>query len=138
MATTWKLYHDSALTNPVESGDTAAFTAIAGGGDDLQLWYGSTNPDVQIQATSDPGVDPITLTPVAYGSGQPTSSIKLALSQAGLASATGGAALTVGTTLTSGSANAVSVWVRWTASGTTADSYTGISIDSNDVTETPV
>lgn len=140
MSTTWQLFHDSALTNPVEAGDPIALTAAYGGSADLQLWYGSTTASVRIQSTTSPGTNPITLTPVdaASGSGQPNTALKLASTQAGLASATGGAALALGTTLSSGVGNAVSLWVRWTPSGTTAGTFTDLSINSNDVTESPV
>lgn len=76
------------------------------------------------EAASNPGVDQITLsiTDADPGAHQETTSIKLARTEAGLATAVPGAALDLGTSITAGAAGAVEVWVQWTDS--TAVAYT--------------
>lgn len=138
MAITFTVFHDSALTSPVTSGAPISLTALEGGHVDIQLWFGSASSSVQIQDEASPGSAQITLTPhdSATGSGQPASSVKLALTQGALDSATGGAGLDIGHTVQSGSANAVSFWWRWTPSGSTAAEYTDISLITQNLKET--
>jgi hypothetical protein len=174
MAITFTLYEDAGLT--ILADTSLAITAesdLSDGYHDFQFYFGSTTADVMLRASSNPGVDPIQITPTyilqsrasstAYVLGDsaipspangyryevttagtsggsaptwntslgstttdgtvvwtlvaedsPTSEIKLALTQAGLDSATGGAALTLGTTLLSEPSNAVEFWVRVT------------------------
>ena len=199
--TTFKLYTDSGLTQLY--GGTSTFTHesdLSDGSQDLQLWFGSNTASRQLQATSNPGTDNITLTPTdilpawqastAYilgdtiepttdngfryvcstagttGASEPTWSttigntvtdgtviwavsaqthepteIKLATTAAGLDSATAGAALSLGTTVTSGVGNAVEINIRVTNTVTTVSTNVGnpeISIDINSVIETAV
>lgn len=71
---------------------------------------------------------------------QPTE-VKLATTAGGLDSATGGAALSLGNTLTSGVGNAQAVHIRITNAVTTVSDNSGtpeIGININDVTETAV
>ncbi len=80
----------------------------------------------------------VTWTLVAEDS--PTSEVKIAATQAGLTAATGGAAFNLGTTLLSGSANAVEFWVRVTNTITQVSSSLGtpeLGITLNPVSETP-
>lgn len=60
----FKLYTDSGLTTPF-SGlyQLLHQTDLSDNPQDFQLWFGSTNSLNHVQATSDPGVDQITLTP---------------------------------------------------------------------------
>ncbi|MDV7391110.1 hypothetical protein RZS08_07150 [Arthrospira platensis SPKY1] len=74
-------------------------------------------------------------TDAAPGSGIETSAIRLALSSAGLASATPGAALSVGATLNSGPAGAVVVYVRTARGSLGVGSYSGLSLATNSVVE---
>lgn len=175
MPTSFKLYTDSGLTT--EYGGVATLTHqtdLSDNPQDIQLWLGSTNSAVKLQANSNPGVDNINLTPAfllsvwqastAYvvadrrvptvqngyvyavksitgggttGASEPTwptaigstvvdnevtweclskdhdtTEIKLATTVAGLTSATGGAALSLGTEILGGSVNAVEVNIR--------------------------
>lgn len=131
------LYLDASLTTPAtvplafqqdDQGDTPAHQR--------QFFIGSTDETGTVfEAASDPGVDQITLsiTDAASGSGQPASSIKLALTQVGLASATGGAALNLGTSIESGIAGAVEIWVQWDDSTETAATDTSLSIGLNEI-----
>lgn len=75
------------------------------------------------------------------GKKHPNTEIKLALSSGGLSGATGGAALSLGTSITSGSTNAVAVYIRVTNTVTTAMDTTGhpdIKLYMNEVIETAV
>ncbi len=81
-----------------------------------QFWIGSTDASIRFRALSNPGIDQVQLQIVdsASGSGQPASAIKLATTQAGLATAIGGATLDLGVEILSGVANALPVWVQFT------------------------
>lgn len=197
----FKLYTDSGLTSLY--GGTTTLTHASDLSDnpqDMVLYFGSPLTGRQLDATSNPGVDPITLTPTdilpewvastAYalgdnaeptagngyryeatvagttGASEPTwpttvgssvadggvtwvcvseshqpAEIKLATTAAGLDSATGGAALTLGTSLASESANAIEVHIRVENAVTTVSNNVGnpeVGIDINSVTETAV
>jgi len=136
---TFALYTDSGLTTGF-SGVLSVFQNVDGstGPVDTQLWLGSTAVGKTLQAESDPGVDQITITPTdaAPGTGHPASEIKLALTQGGLAAATGGAALNLGTAITSGVGNAVTFWIRVQDSTLTAGVSTELSFPTNLLIET--
>lgn len=187
---TFKFYTDSGLTTAF-SGlyQLTNETDLSDNPQDKLLYFGSAQADSArtLQATSNPGVDQITLTPTfilgewvastAYSLGDllepttpntykykatsvssdqksnsveptwpttigstvvdnnvvwtcyahvhPITEIKLATSSGGLSSATGGAALNIGTTLTSGTANKVAVYIRFTNSLTSINTNTG-------------
>jgi hypothetical protein len=112
---TFHLYTNAGLT-VLFSGTLTVNQNIDGssGPVDQQLWIGSTATGKTLQADSNPGVDQIVMsvTDSAPGSGNPASDVKLALTQGGLAGATGGASLNLGTTILSLVANAVTFWVR--------------------------
>jgi hypothetical protein len=92
------------------------------------------------EANSDPGVDAIVVSIVDAnaGTGAPATEFKLALSSGGLTSATAGAALTLSSSITSGVANAVPIYTRRDSVLGVAGSYTDISIETNELLETPV
>lgn len=196
---TFKLYEDSGLTTPF--GGTLSVTHqsdLSDGDQDFVLYFGSNGSSVQLQATVNPGVDDITLTPAdilpewvastaqalddsaeptvgnnrryvvttagTTGASEPTwptaigssvvdasvvwtcvaeshepAEIKLAATAVGLDSATAGAALALGNTILSGTANAKQVHIRVTNAVTTVSSNSGqpeLGIDINGVTET--
>ena len=127
---TWALYADPGLTNDLSTG--VPVTQVLGGTyTDVVLYYGNPATNRVLQAASAPGADPITITPAdaSVSSGVETSMLKLALTSAGLDSATAGAALNVGAQLSSGVSNAVEVWLRVDAGALTAGSYTDASLD---------
>lgn len=97
------------------------------------LFIGSVDPAIKFRALSDPGVDQVSLQIVdtASGSGQPASAVKLALTEAGLASATGGAALNLGVQLLSEVANAVSIWVQFDDATAVVATDTAIKLQFN-------
>jgi len=81
---------------------------------DTQLWIGSTAVGKTLQADSDPGVDQIvmSISDSAPAMGNPATDVKLASTQGGLAGATPGASLNLGTSILSGVGNAVTFWIR--------------------------
>lgn len=174
MAITFLLYDDAALTTPSDLTKLInAESDLSDGNHDFQFYFGSTDVDQVLQASSNPGVDNIVLTPTyilqaranstAYSLGDsavpspvngyryevttagttassaptwgtiqggtttdgsvvwtlvaedsPITEIKLATTQAGLTAATGGAALSIGTSISSGVAGAYQFWMRVT------------------------
>ena len=110
------LYLDAALTTPAavplvfQQDDQGSIAPHQ-----RQFFVGSNDAGALFEALSAPGVDPITLsiTDDAPGSGQAAGDIKLASTQAGLTTATPGAALGLGTSISAGPAGAQEVWVQW-------------------------
>lgn len=138
---TWKFYHDSALTEEVTALNPLSATQGGGLGPvDSVVYFGSTGTDLQLQAHSDPGVDPVQIEiyDSAGGSGAPATEFKLALSSGGLAGAVAGAALSLSHTLLSGVANAVPIHVRRTSALTAIGTYTDAYPRSGEVEEAPV
>lgn len=130
---TWKFYADAGMTAqlaslPLQLPDT-------GGSVEAIIYFGSPSSGKTLQAASGPGTDPITITPAdsAGGSGLAASSVQLALSYAGLAAATPGAGVAVGSTLASGAA--VAVFARLTLGATAVGSYADLSLETNAVIE---
>lgn len=143
MTISFAFFHDSSLTQEVSSGNPITATQDTTntlGPVDKQLWFGSTTASVKARANSSPGVDQITVSiaDANAGTGEPTTSIKLATSQAGLPAATAGAALNLGTQVLSGSANAITLWLRMDDATLTAGSYTDLSLVTNNLDEDPV
>lgn len=197
---TFKLYTDVGLTSLF----TGLFqltheTDLSDNPQDLQLWFGSNTASRTLEATSNPGVDQISLTPTdimavwvtatvyslgdcrqptvangnryevttagTSGASEPTwpttgigsivvdgtvvwtlvsakhltTEIKLALTAGGLPGATGGAALDLGATLTSGVGNAIEVNIRVTNAVTDVGSNANcvaLAANINEVQET--
>jgi len=175
MAFTFQFFSDSALTTPYTGITARQLFDGSGAADDFQAWFGSaeTVDTRKVQATSDPGVDQITVGPAytgaraewqastAYvltdevrttthngyyyecttagttGGTEPTwpttigatvsdgtvvwtnagvqrevEELKVATTQGGLDGATAASTINIGTSVNSGSANAVEVWIR--------------------------
>ena len=137
MSFSFTLHQDAALTLPVTgtlvfNGDLTSPAPM-----DKELWFGSPVTASKCQAVSNPGVDQIALSVAdsAPASGEPASAIKLALTQAGLASAKGSASLNLGVTVNSDAANAVPVWVRFTDTTGSLGTYTDLSLSFNNLVE---
>lgn len=107
-------YSDAGLTTTV--GSTADFTQSVDGSTGAvvrTVYYGSTSVGRTLRAASDPGVDPIILsivdsTPLA---GSPVGDVTLALEETFYGRAPG-AALSLGTQILGGVANAVPIYIR--------------------------
>ena len=139
MALTFKLYNDAALTSefsgtlPTSHNSTGSTGRV-----DNKLYLGSTVAGKTLEADSNPGVDQLTLTPEdsAVGSGHEVAEVKLALSLAGLSSATGGAAINLGASILSEVANALEIWVGIEAVYLTVGVSTELSLTTNVLRET--
>jgi hypothetical protein len=107
---------------------------------DRVAYLGSVLPAVKYLATIDPGVAPILVSIVDAVTGLqlPGSTIRLALTEAGLDVATPGADLAVGAEILSGSANAVEVWIRIDAAAAAAGLYDNLSLVTSETVEVPV
>lgn len=103
---------DDGLVSPETT--RAVIEVIGAGHVDISTVVGDPNAAFYWQAASNPGVDPIQvmIDDTAPGTGFDTSMVALALTQAGLDSATPGAALTLGNTINGGAGNGVKVWAR--------------------------
>lgn len=131
---TWKFYADAGLT-VLATGGVAVVSSETH--TDRRLWFGSPAIGKVAQAAPEPGTTPIEIIPadVAAGSGIEASAIRLSLSAAGLGSATPGAALTVGTTLTGGPGGAVIVYVRTSRGALGIGNYADLSLVTTPLVE---
>lgn len=130
MAQTFFLYNDAALTSQFDPASGDKIQAESDGGShDRALYLGSTDTTKVLEAASNPGVDQITVTPTdsAPGLDHETTEIKLALTSAGLDTATAGAALDLGLSISGGAANAVPIHIRLT-DGTAGVASTELSL----------
>ena len=134
------VFRDAALTEPFDPVDGGIGAWSKQGDTAVGVFYvGATDAGFKLQATSNPGVDPIALSIVdsSPGSGVEATAIRLAVSEAGLAAATPGAALNIGDTVLGGAVNAIEVWFDW-ANSIGGGEYTEISIDIVPPDEVPV
>lgn len=111
---TYGFYSDAALTQ-------AAATVTAEQNQDgssapvvREVWLGDPEANFLVQDWTNPGVNDIevSVTDTNPGSGHEAAEIKLATSQAGLASAPPGAALVIGASQNSGPAGAVHIYIE--------------------------
>lgn len=139
MTLSFKLYNDAALTSEF-NGTLQTSHNVTGstGRVDNKLYLGSVAVSKTLEADSNPGVDQITLTPsdAAVGSGHEVAEVKLALSQAGLTAATGGAALNLGASILSGVPNALEVWTGIEDVTAVVGVSTELSLTTNALRET--
>lgn len=143
MALSFKFYHDAALTSEITALNPLTATQDTAGGlgaVDKTIYFGSTATGTKAQVSANPGVTAISISIVDAnaGTGSPASEIKLALSSGGLAGATGGAALTLSHTVTSGVANAVPIFTRRASALVVAGTHTDLSLATQSLVELPV
>ena len=132
MATTFKLFKDSGLTQAFVPG-TDFIGPVTNPPEDFVLYLGSNTAANKIEADSDPGVDQITvsITDSDPGNNLEDTDVKLALSNAGLTGATGGADLDLGTVINGGVGNAVAIHIRVSYSGgLTSDQTVGLALNT--------
>ncbi|WP_430010333.1 hypothetical protein [Methylophaga lonarensis] len=136
MSTSLKFYADAGLTQ--ELGQLVINQLANGSTPDVDnvVYLGSTVTGSVFEAQSDPGVDDIVVSIVDDdpGNGVEVSDIRLALTQAGLNTATPGEPLVLGPEINAGAGNAIPVYVR-SATPAIAASSTEISLETNDVIE---
>lgn len=131
---TFKFYNDSALTSEITGFVTATLNVDGSTGTfTKQVFLGSTASGKTLQAESNPGVDNISISVVdaAPGTGHPASDVKLATTSGGIAGATPGAALTVGTSVLSGVGNKFEFWIGITDSTGVVGTSTELSLTTN-------
>lgn len=123
------VYKDAGLTELFDDAvDTLDAQAVNGASGYGVFYVGSPDEDIKIQATSDPGIDPIEISidDASPGSGVEDTHIKLSLSS-DFSGSTGGASLSLGATINGGVGNAVPVYYQWSNS-IGAGTYTEISL----------
>lgn len=140
MAITFKFYHDSALTEEITVANPLSAVQDDVGSlapTDYQIYFGSTASGTSVQATSNPGVDPIevSLLDSDVGTGEVVEAVKLSTTLLGLDAAVAGDPLEIGTTVSSGVGNAYAIWVRIDPTQGNVGTYTDISIVTNGLTE---
>ena len=140
MAFSLKPYADSGLTAQASNITAAQASDGSSAAVDRVVYIGSTVAGKKFQAFSNPGVDNIvvSLVDANSGGGVQAAHAKLATTQAGLASAVAGAALSLGTQILSGAANARAVWLRIDTPALAEGAYTDLSLALNDLVETAV
>ena len=127
MALVPNIYLDAALLNQFDDASDSLYAAAKQGSNGVGVFYVGTHIATdKVQAASDPGIDPITVDifDANVGSGVEAAHYKLATSQAGLASATPGAQLSLGAEILGGPGGAVPVWYQW-------DNSTGGGVDTD-------
>lgn len=110
------VYLDESLATQMDDAvHSIGIGAVLAGSGRGSFWVGDPEADMVLEADSDPGIDPIAVSIVdsAPGGGVEASHIKLALSEAGLASAVAGNPVNLGSSINSGAAGAVRVWAEW-------------------------
>jgi hypothetical protein len=102
-------YLDSGLTQPITGN-----VSVSEGSSDFRFYLGSTSSAVKLQDATNPGVDDmyVSIVDSAPGSGPEVTWVKLALTQAGLATAIAGDPLSIGNTLYGGTSFSLPFWVR--------------------------
>lgn len=148
MATTFGFFADAALTTALGSGITATQKADAGVVDPVvtQVWFGSLGSaggdttDRKLEANSDPGVDQINFNVAATGgAAHSTSEVKLATSLPGdWSTVTGGAGVSVGTSLVSGTVNAITLFIQVDDATHVVSLLTELSVLTDSLLESPV
>lgn len=130
-------YADSGLSSQVGQLNAMQTTDGAAPPVDRCIYLGDPRTGYLFRAASDPGVDQISVSIANSLTGNqiPASSVRLALTQGDLTTATPGAALDVGTSITSGPENAVWVWVRIDTGVLTAGAYSNLSLVTSGVLE---
>lgn len=136
MATTFKLWNDSAMTDEFDFAGGDKIITDANG--DFRLYFGSTDATRKVEESTSPGINNILLTPTdsAPGSGHEASEIKLATTQGGLTGASSGAALSLGQTINGGTA--VEFWIRLTDSTGGGNPSTELSVQFSALVESTI
>ena len=109
---TWAFYNNAALSGSALTEIPATTYPVS----TQQVWFGSTSSGYKLEAASNPGTDHLYLSVLdsATGTGHAVTAIKLATTSGGLATATAGAALDLGTVLYGGASLAQELWCQVT------------------------
>lgn len=96
---------------------TELTTLTVAGSPDVQtftVYFGSTTSTLKVEANSDPGNDQITVSIVDADPGNGHEAAEIQLSDDGVTYETGGAALDLGTSITGGTSNKKTIYVKTT------------------------
>ena len=126
MAITYAFYADPALTTPLDRPLAVYLSTLAGDARDMVIYLGSHAVGHVLQAESDPGVDPVTVSIYSSAAGVPASAVRLALSAAGLDTAIPGLPLSLGVQIPSDVI--VEIHVRVTQGSVAPGEYANLSI----------
>lgn len=147
MATTFGFFSDAGLTTPLGAGITATQKADVSVVDPVvtQVWFGSLGSagadteDVKLERASDPGVDQISFHVIAVGNAvHTTSEVKLSEALPGdWGVITPGGSISVGPDITSGTANAISIYVYVDDETNAVSLLTELSIATDTLLESP-
>lgn len=130
MSNALAFYSDAGLTVPLIGLDATQATDGSAAAVDRVVWLGAPVAGRAFQADSDPGVDPVVVSVVDAATGLqiPATSVRLAATAGGLASATPGAPVALGAEIVSGVGNAPEVHVRIDAAAIAAGVYDNLSL----------
>lgn len=126
----FRFFSDQALTTPLNR--LAVVTLLSAGDPEpvaAVIYFGSQDATAELSSSS---AGDITIS-VAVGGDLSASAVRLALSEAGLATATGGAALNIGSAVAGGAGGALAVWIAVDADG--AVGRYSISLRTSEVIE---
>lgn len=135
MTISLKFYTDAQLTQPLDTTQLAIDREIGGAPVDKQIYLGSATANRQFTA-ADSGPIIVSILDSDPINGFAATDIALSLTQAGLDSATAGADLTINGSITSGVANAVPVWLRFSGTSTSPKTSTDLALATNLIRET--
>lgn len=130
MALTFGFYSDPALTTPAPAVLAVPQSRLAPPPADMCLWFGSPEAARICKSQAGTGTAPIVVSVVnaTPGSNAPVGNVRLALTAAGLDSATPGAALSLPTEVLGGADNALPVHIRVQTSLTTTGRRANLSL----------
>lgn len=132
MATTFAFFSDPALTTRIKSSVFFTQSTVTPLAEDRVIYFGS--PHATHRCIKTGGVE-IAISDAAVGTGSPAANFKLATSAAGLDTATGGAALNIGTQILGGIDQAVAIHLRVLDTTHVAGIKTDLSLVLNDPVE---
>ena len=132
--TTWAFFADAGLTMPLVIKPVAV---VDGSGyTDTAIYFGSPEAGKTLEAASDPGTDPISVSiDDTEAVGITAAAVKLALSAPGLASATAGAPVNLPATLASGTGGLVVLFMRVSEGALANANYTGLKLKTASIVE---
>lgn len=136
MTVSLAFWADAGLTVPLSRLDVIQAADDSLPAVDRTIYLGSTAAGKQFNAASDPGVDAIVLSVSSVAAGIAATSVRLALIAGGLASATPGAPLGLGTQLLSGAAHSLPIHVRVDLPATAVGRYENLQFALNELIET--
>jgi hypothetical protein len=133
MSVSWQFFADAGKTVPLASLPVAVSTF--GGEQEGVIYFGSNAEGRLLQAASDPGSDPIEIEvhDADPGGGLAAGAVRLALSAGGLAGASPGDPVTVGTTINS--ASVIAIHYRVTVPAMAEAVYSDVRLRTSNVIE---